>query len=235
MTKGYDNLPMYFQTLLDVPMYEGTGTLTHDIARPPATALDHTMTLTGAPTWAAWPLSNLPILSFVPGNPDFMQVAAVESTDLDFQTGAFSTVVWVYVDALASRYLMCKGTNVIGWYWYIDANGAIHLTTSQAGPTQQDTFSVNGEVTISTWWMLGATRLGADVALYKNGNLLTVTAGTHINPDSAAALKFLVGIDNTEVANMWDGYLWRPIIFGRQITQVEMWQIFEMTRGLFGV
>jgi len=235
MAIGYDNLPMYYQTILDVPMYEGIGVLAHDIARPPLTALDHTMTLTGAPTWAAWPLSNLPILSFIPGNPDFMELAAVESTDLNFQAGAWSAVVWVFMDVLAARYLMCKGTNVIGWYWYVDVNGAIHAVTSQAGPTQQDTFSGDGEVTIATWWMLGMTRLGADIALYKNGNLLAITAGVHVAPDSAAALKFLVGVDNTEAANMWDGYLWRPIVFGRQISTVEMSQVFEMTRQLFGV
>ena len=226
---------MLMQTILDIPMYEGIGTLSHDIARPPATALDHTMTLTGPPTWAAWPLSNLPILSFNPAIPDFMELAAASSTDLDFQVGAFSAIMWVYLDALASRYLMCKGTNVIGWYWYVDANGAIHLVTSQAGPTQQDTFSADGDLAITTWTMLGLTRVGADVILYKNGKPLDITADTHVNPASAAALKFLVGVDNTEAANMWDGYLWRPIVFGRQINQLEMEAVFEMTRGLFGV
>ncbi len=235
MTIGYDNLPMLMQTILDIPMYEGIGVLAHDIARPPATALDHTMTLTHAPAWAAWPLSNLPILSFIPGHPDFMELAAAASTDLNFQAGAWSAVMWIFEDVAASRYLMCKGTNIVGWYWYVDANGAIHAVTSQGGPTQQDTFSGNGEVTVATWWMLGMTRLGANIALYKNGNPLAATAGVHVNPASAAALKFLVGIDNTEAGSPWDGYLWRPIVFGRQISALEMQQVFSMTRGIFGV
>lgn len=241
MTKGYDSLPMYFQTILDIAMYEGTpaapaaGALAHDIARPPLTALDHTMTLSGATAWAQWPLSNVTVCSFVPGTFDFLQLAAVSATDLDMVAAARSAVMWVFEDIAASRYLMCKGTNIVGWYWYVDAAGAIHLVTSQAGPTQQDTFSANGEVTVATWWMLGFTRLGANVALYKNGNLLAVTAAAHVNPAAAAGLKFLVGTDNTEGANYWDGYLWRPIVFGRQISAVEMRQIFEMTRDLFGV
>ena len=235
MTISYDNLPMYYQTLLDIPMYEGILLLAHDIARPPAAALDHTMTLSGATGWAQWPLSNLTICSFVPGTNDFLELAALESTDLNFMVGAWSAAIWVFEDTAASRYLMCKGTNVIGWYWYVDANGAIHAVTSQGGPTEQDTFSANGEVTVTTWWMLGMTRLGTDIALYKNGDLLTVTADTHVDPASAAALKFLVGTDNTEAANHWDGYLWRPMVFGRQITALEMKKIFELTRGLWGV
>lgn len=234
MTIGYDNLPMLYQTFIDIPMYEGIGTLAHDIARPPATALDHTMTLTGAPTWAQWPLSNTTILSFVPGNPDFMELAAAASTDVNFQAGAFSCIMWVFEDVLADRYLMCKGlANTDGWYWYVDANGAIHAVTNQAA-TQQDTFSGN-EVVVATWWCLGLSRLGADIALFKNGQTLAITAAAHVNPDSAAARKFLIGIDDTEVANMWDGYLWRGIVAGRNLSQQDHEDFFEMTRGRFGV
>lgn len=235
MTVGYDKIPSLFQTLIDIAMYEGIGVLAHDIARPPATALDHTMTLTGPPTWAQWPLSNLTVLSFNPATPDFLELAVAASTDLDFQVGAFTLVAWIYEDDQSvDRYILERGLlNTDGWFWYVDANGAIHVVTNQT-PGTQDTFSGNGEVTTATWWFLAATRLGADVALYKNGNLLAVTAAAHVNPLTSAR-KFHVGIDDTEAANQWDGYIWRPMVFSRQLTQLEIWKLFEMTRDLVGI
>jgi len=229
MTISYDKLAV--GTILDMAMYEGIGTLAHDVARPPAVALDHTMTLTGAPTWVQYPITNLTILSFNPANPDFMELAIAQSTDLDFQAQAFSLVAWIYVDDLsADRYIMERGLlNTDGWFWYVDQNGALRFVTNQ-GAANQVTFSGNGEITTGRWWMVGVTRLGAAVALYKNGNLLAVTAAAHVNP-TASARKFHIGIDDTEAANQWDGYIWRPLILNWQLTSLNMWKIWELGRN----
>lgn len=240
MTKSYDNLPMYFQTLLDIPMYEGQGVLAHDIARPPLVAEDHTMTLTGAPTWApgGWPLSNLPILSFIPGNPDFMELSAANSVGMGFQGGAFSLAAWVFIDDLTNdKYILEKGLlNTDGWYFYVDITGAIRLITNQ-GAGGQVSASANGAITIANWWFIGATRLGASVRIYRNGLDVTSVVGVHVNP-AACGRKLHVGINDTELAasnTQMDGYIWRPMVWGRQISQVEMWQVFEMTRAFLGV
>lgn len=238
MTKGYDNLPMYFQTILDIAMYEGVGTLAHDIARPPAIAEDHTMTLTGPPAWAAWPLSNLPILSFNPATPDFMELSAANSVTMDFQVGAFSLAAWVFIDDLSiDRYIIERGLlNTDGWYFYVDITGMIRLFTNQGGAGQV-TQSAAGAITIGNWWFIGASRSGASVRVYRNGVDVTDVAGVHVNP-AACARKLHVGIDDTELVGsntQMDGYVWRPMVFGRQISQVEMSEIFEMTRGIFGV
>lgn len=238
MVKGYDNLPMLFQTVLDIPMYEGVGTLAHDIARPPAVAEDHTMTLTGPPAWAAWPLSNLPILSFNPATPDFMELSAANSVTMDYQAGAFSLASWVFIDDLSNdRYIIERGLlNTDGWYFYVDITGAIRLFTNQGGAAQISA-SPNGAVTIANWWFIGATRLGASVRIYRMGIDVTNVVGVHVNP-AACARKLHVGIDDTELVGsntQMDGYIWRPMVFGRQISQLEMWQIFEMTRALFGI
>ncbi len=239
MTISYDKLPMYFQTLLDVPMYERAGLLAHDIARPPLVAEDHTMTLTGPPTWTYWPLSNLTILSFNPATPDFLELSAANSVGMNFQAGAFSLAAWVFIDSLANdKYIIERGLiNVDGWYFYVDITGAIRLITNQTPAAGQVSASANGAITIAGWWFIGATRLGNSVRIYRNGVDVTATVGNHVNP-TACGRKLHVGIDDTELFasnTQMDGYISRPMIFGRQISPTEMWQLFEMSRGLYGV
>jgi hypothetical protein len=235
MTIGYDNLPMLYGTVLDIPMFEGVGTLAHDISRAPATALDKTMTLTGPPTWANWPLSNIPILSFNPATPDFLELAAAESTDMDFQVGAFSVAAWIYVDDLsANRMLFCRGLlDTDGWHMAILINGSVAFYTNQAAANQVS-ISTAGDIAIAGWYFVGATRLTTSIRLYVNAVDVTATVGVHTDPLTSAR-KLHIGVYDTEVASMWDGYIWRPRVWSRQISAAEMIQLFEMERGLFGV
>lgn len=235
MTIGYDNIPMLFQTVLDIPMYEGVGMLAHDIARPPATALDKTMTLTGAPTWAQWPLSNLTVLNFDETNPDFMELAVAESTDMDYQAGAFSLAAWVYAfDLGMDRYIIERGLlDTDGWYFYVLTTGNLIIRTNQAA-AGQTTNTAAGVLAATEWALVGVTRLGASCRIYKNGVDVTDTAGAHIDPLTSAR-KLHVGIDDTEAANQWNGYIWRPRIWSRQLSDDDFWKLFEMERGLFGV
>lgn len=239
MTRGYDNLPMLMQTILDLPFYERTGGFTHDIARPPLTALDHTAALAGVTiTWTYWGLSNTTIIGFTAASSDRLTIPALESTDLNFMVNAFSGVVWVYPLLLAGnlRYIFCKGGVNSGWgFWINGGNGSFELATYQAGPADQETISAVGLVVLNTWSMLGFTRLAGSVKLYLNGVELTpATAEVHTNPDTAAAEEFHIGVTTAHAAP-FEGYLWRPIIFSRNISAIEMAQLFEMTRGLFGV
>lgn len=233
MTKGYDNLPMLFQSVLDIPMYEAIGALAHDIARQQA--FDHTMTLTHAPPWAAWPLSNLAILSFIPGHPDFMELSAANSADMNYQDSAFSLLAWVFEDSLAiTRFVIERGLPVTdGWHFGITDTGQIYLITSQLGADQVSA-SAAASIVISTWYLIGATRLGNSVRIFKNGIDITAAAGNHINP-AACGRKLHMGIDDTEGAAPWDGYIWRPRVFSRQLSAGEILDIFEMERDLFGV
>lgn len=238
MTKGYDNLPMFFQTVLDIPMFEESGALARDIARPPAVAEEHTMALEGGTiAWAPWPLSNVGLISFNGVTPDRLSLSAANSLSMDYQAGAFSGAVWVYPTTLigAIRTLFCKGVAATdGWCFEVaGGNGAIYFRTSQAG-ADQETISAVGEVVLNTWYLLGFSRLGASARLYKNGVDVSSTIGAHVNPVSAAARELHIGCVVAH-ANGWTGYMWRPRIWSRQISAAEMQKIFNMERGLFGV
>lgn len=239
MSKGYSNIPQLYQSVLDIPMFEGVapanGALAHDISRQ--VALNKTMTLTGATiAWARWLLSNTTLVELDSGTPDRLELAAASSTDLNFTTGDFSGIAWVYPALLAGniRNIFCKGGTVDGWNFHVaGGNGAIYFSTYQAAGSQ-DTLSAIGQVVLNTWYLLGFTRAGAVAKLYKNGADVTLTAPAHTDPDSAAARDFHVGCSLVHAAG-WDGYIWRPRLFSRQLSATEMKELFEMERGLFGV
>lgn len=234
--KGYSNIPQLYQASLDLPMFEASGAVARDISRQ--AALDKTSTLHGATiAWAHIAPSNVSVVAFTSGTPDYVDISAANSTDLNYQAGAFSGVAWVYASLLVAnlRHIFNKGGTVDGWKFHVaGGNGAIYFTTCQAGPTVQETLSDIGQVVLNTWYMLGFSRLGAAVKLFKNGVDVTLTPGAHVNPDSAAARLLNIGCDITH-AGPWDGYIWRPRIFSRQLSATELKELFDMERGLFGV
>ena len=237
MSKGYDNIPALFQTILDIPMIEGAGlagAFVDDMAR--GNAYNHTMTLRGPPAWVQTGLSNTTILSFNPGNPDFLEASDINTDDLDFTVSAFSMAAWIYEDNQAvDRYILERGlANTDGWVFHVDSNGALRLATFQTPAANQFSASANGAIPLGTWKFVGATRLGASARIFINGVDVTAIVGNHIHPTTSPR-KFHVGIDDTEATMPWDGYIYRPIIWNRQISAFEMLSLFNMSRGLFGV
>ena len=231
--KGYDNIPALFQTILDLPMTRGTGGFAHDMAR--GNAYNHRMTLTGPPTWTQIGLSNTTVLSFNPATPCFLEATDLNTDDLDFVVSAFSMAAWIYEDdQTVDRYILERGlANTDGWVFHVDSNGALRLATFQAGANQFSA-SINGAIPVSTWKFVGCTRLAGSVRIFINGVDVTTTVGAHNNPTTSPR-KFHVGIDDTEATMPWDGYIYRPIIWNRQISAFEMLSLFNMSRGLFGI
>lgn len=230
MTRGYDHLDVNQDLVLDLRMVEGTGgagVQTLDWSK------GHMVTtLAGPPTWTQ--LANeLMTLDFNPATPDYLTSTAAASGALNFTSGDFSAVAWFNPDTFGERDLMCKCDLTCGWVWYEDTNYALRFRTYQAGPVTQVT--VGGLVTINTWQLVGFTRADAAVAMYRNGEPDTVTAGTHVDPDTAAALNFYIGCNDLAVAGWLDGTLWRPRAWDRQLSAAEMRAIFQYERQLFGV
>lgn len=238
MTISYDKLPMLFQTVLDIPMYEGLGAVAHCIARPPGVTEEHTVALQGATiAWAQWALSNVTVIDFTSATPDRLSIPAAQTVSMDYQVGAFSGLAWIHPDAVAgsARFVICKGGQGAGcgWNFHFTTDGAIAFSTVQAADSQH-TYSPNGTIVIGEWAQIGFTRLGAVARVYKNGVDVTSISGVHVNPDSAVARDVHIGVTEGH-ALPYDGYIWRPRIFSRQIGAGEMWKLFETERDLFGV
>lgn len=228
MTLGYDHLSLNYELLVDLLFEEGTGTNTQDFAKPHHPGC----TLTGAPTWQN--LGNgLGYLDFVPGNPDYVVCLGADTADLNFTSGDFSVAAWIRPDALGNREILCReSVNVDGWSFWLDTRGAMTLSTNQAAAAQH-TYGRIGDVAIGSWVLVGASRTGATIRIYTNGVDTTGTPDTHIDPVTAVR-NLYVGISNTGVG-WYDGDMWRPRIWGRQLPASEFRLMFEMERELFGV
>lgn len=230
MTIGYDNWRLNQVMLLDLQLREGTGTLARDWAKPYHAGA----TLTGAPTWQNL-ANDLTYLDFVPANPDSIIILAADSADLDFTTDAFSGAVWIAPDAYGNRYLMHKSSAGNGWAFWISATAPyLAFTTEQAGPTYQSTIGGSG-LALSAWQFVGFTRSGATGRVYLNGQDVTETPATHIDPVSAAAANFTIGTTVGGGAGWYDGDMWRPRVWGRALASWEMQAIYEAERDAFGV
>jgi hypothetical protein len=212
-------------------MFEGTGTLAHDISRQVAT--DKTMTLTGVPAWYNSPLANVPMLDFDAAGPDLLSLAAASCADLNFTTGSFSGAVWIYAHTIVGsiRTLMCRGLlSTDGWFFAIGADGYLYFVTNQLAENQVS-FSANGTIVAVAWYLVGFTRFNNAVKVFRNGANITATSANHVDIlTSARDLHIGVYDDHT-----WpfDGYMWRPRVWNRLLSDLEMAELFQQERTLF--
>lgn len=228
MSKGYDS-DLNVDLLLDIPMREGAGLVTHDWAKP----RHEPVTLTGAPAWTQGGVSGkLNFLDFDNTNPDFIEIAAADSADLDFTTESFSLCTWVNLDAIDDYILIMRGLlTTDGWMLSIGNDGTISLCTSQAA-ADQVTVSSQNLFTVGTWAFVAATRDGNSVRIYKDGRDETAIPVSHTNPLTANR-KLLVGVFNNEATFPLNGKLYRPRIWERTLSKDEQKFIYNSERGLF--
>lgn len=226
---GYDKFFLNWQLYLGLTFEEMTGTLACDRSKHRINC-----TLHGTPAWGA--LANgLPYLDFNSATPDWLDAPAAHN-ELDFQAEAFSMAAWVNIDDLTViRTILCRGLNVNdGWYWEVMTNGAIRVVTSGGGLSYY-TISAAADIVTGTWFYISASRDGNAVRIYRNGVDVTVTFGTHADPDSATR-ELHIGVGDNETLNPFDGKMWYPRIWGsRCLADWEMSRIFAHERGWFGV
>lgn len=230
MARGYDNIWLNSQLLLDLQFREAQGALYQDYAKP-----HHVVTGEGGiPYWIVL-ASDLNCLGFSATPPeDYVQATNAASLDLDFTTEDFSLAVWIDPDVPGNRYLFNRGLTLQdGWRFFYDTNEALVLGTT-TGVTDYFTESVEDAVVVGEWMLAGCTRIDTDVRIYKNGRDVTAVYAAHGDPDTSARLFYIGRSDGG--AGPYEGYMWRPRIWGdRGLTSAEHLSMFEMERGYFGV
>ncbi len=225
---GYDAFDLNRQIALDLTLEEMVGAVAHD--RSP---FAHNCALTGVPAWAA--LGNgIPYLEFDETNPDFLDCAGADTTELNYQAGDFSLAAWVRLDSLAAiSTIMCRGlASTDGWYFEVLADGSINISTSQAA-AEQVSISTAGIIVINTWYLIMATRNGDTIVPYNNGAAVPNTVGTHTDPLTSAR-ELHVGIYDDEAATPVRGRIARPRIWSRQLSAAEIVRLWDMEKGWFG-
>jgi len=221
MSVGYDSHPLGYQCVLDLPFEEMTGLVTYCKAQT-----DIVATLNGVPTWQQF-INGLQYLDFNPATPDWLDAPQADTTGLDFTVGDFSMMVLARMDDLSiDRYLMVRGlANTDGWLFFVEDGGEIGFSTCQAAVTQV-TRSAAGVITAATFFLIGMSRTGNVVRLFRNGQDVTDTAGDHIDPLTSAR-ELHIGVTDGEVNNPWDGGMHRPRAWSRWLEPWEHMQAFK--------
>lgn len=209
-------------------------------AEPPATVLedesrygsDGAFQASGHPDWVQLP-SGLWVLDFDSGTPDYVTILNAEN-QLDFTNEDFSGVAWIHSTSLvASNMVFCRGrANVNGWYWEISAAGRNSFSTNGAGIIQ--TYSAASQIVVGTWYLVGFSRDGAAVKVYRNGVDHTDTAGTHADPITSG-YNATVGIYYDLTTTPFEGKMPPPRFSKRALSAGEHKQIFEAERHWFGI
>ena len=229
MSIGFDNHSINHQLLVSLPFEEGTGTITHDNAKP-----HHILTLSGTPaTWHSL-VSGFPYLT-LDGAADFLQCPAADSDDLNFTNEDFSLVAWLYNAGLAGvDSIMCQGEDdVDGWELFVNAAGDITLRTNQ-GVAHTDLVAAAG-LTAGVWSLVGVSRYLTGGQFFLNGAPIATT-GALTDPVSVAAGKvFYVGCQDGGIANFWNGHMVLPRIWNRKVTVPQMEKIFDVERHWFNM
>jgi hypothetical protein len=229
MRRGFDSNPLNQGLLLSLPMREGTGTATRDVAAP-----HHPVTLVATPTWTTV-ASGLQVLSFNAASHEYLSCPNASCLDLDF-TGAdeFSLGGWCYVDDMAASYAWIGRfvLDVSGWETFF-FNYYLTLRISQGGADTAVSCYCE-DVNPDVWMLMGISRSGAYPLFYRDG----VAVESHYEVGGIPALVSSAGdlkIGNNTNGNAYNGDMWNPRIWNRALSATEWAEMFEQERHLFGV
>lgn len=231
---GYDKHILNSHLVLDVTMEEvsgATGDSIFDRARP-----HHEVILHGGTIGWVQLASGLYVMDFTSGSPDWLDIGAAASADMDFTTEDFGLCAWVNVDSLAANLsIMCRGLlDTDGWHCQVLMDGSIVFFTNQAAADQYSQ-SPTGLITVGTWALVSFSRDGTSVRCCINGVDVTETAGTHTDPLTANR-ELHIGIYDNETGSPWGGQMWRPRACINHSPEAWEWlELFNMERHWFGV
>jgi hypothetical protein len=144
-----------------------------------------------------------PVLDFDGAN-DFIEVP--NSSYLNFETNDFSVSGWFYVKTITGIYSSFFSENNPGpgarqfWLRQETSAGAVRFATEDSSGLTS-TQSVAGVITINQWMHFAVRRSGTEVAVFKNGSLLSSATGAIRNVSSSASfviarqsVSYLIGL-----------------------------------------
>jgi len=238
MTLHYDNLPINDGILLDLPLREGIGVITQDVAKP-----HHPVALVNAPAWTEL-ASGLTVLTWDGESEQYLQCDHADCEDLDFTDGDYGISFWFKTTRTGTMMFLSRcEQNVSGWelYWY---NGVVQLMHHHAGTLvppitgNPRTGAYSLGWTQDIWWFLGLSRVGGVSSMYRgavDGTFETLdvshSAGGLVDPETSA--YDLVSCRYSLTANFFSGMDWRKKVWGRALAAAEWLQEYERTKGWF--
>ena len=246
--KGYDKISVNHGMLLDLPLLEGSGVITRDVAKPHHDPITLEDPGTGSFNWTTL-VSGLPCLEFVRVGPAagegvYLECDVLDTADLDFTSGDYSIGGWIkWIDTGVSILLIGRyELSLTGWELYL-WSGILQLRHHHASfcpgtcpPDFERTGASSTGWTAGTWEFFGVSRSGAYPIMYRNGVPLTMAyspLGIH-DPDPCN-MDLVIGTRYTKDMDWYSGLQSRPRVWGRSLSEAEWKGIFESEKHWYGV
>ena len=228
MSVHYDDLDINRDIRLDLPLREGIGIVTQDVAKP-----HHLVTMVGTPAWTILD-SYLNVIT-LDGATQYASCAGATCADLDFTTGDYSLADWIFIQSgdpseeLLNRFSL----NANGWELYHYSNLIMtlrhhHSLYTPPGGSNPRTASYSENWALNTWYFLGVSRPGGENAIfYRNGLAIPTfsSAGGLHDPESCVQ-NLNIGA-NPGPVNRHLGMFWRPRVWARVLTAADWAWIYE--------
>jgi len=230
---GYDNHVIGHQCVLDLPFEEMSGLVTYCTGKTDIIATLGNGAGASNPAWAQL-VSGIPYLEFdLAAPPDYVDAPAADTTGLDFTSGDFSMIVWVNADALTDRHvLMCKGLlNTRGWWFSVFTGG--YITFEYYIPGYESVASVVSIIVAGTWYLVGVSRTGTSMRIYRNGDDVTDVDPFTGNPVSSVNDDLNIGVIEDKASYPFDGSMHRPRAWDRYLQPWEHRMVYNMECGMF--
>lgn len=164
------------------------------------------------------------------GTTDYM----TSTNSLNYTSGSFSVSMWVKPSSLSnSPVIFSNGSyQVGGYYCHINSTGAVSCNTNQAGAIQT-TNSTNSFVT-GAWQLLTVARNGSSIRIYRNGQDVTSSAGTHIDPASTTE-KFVIGTYGPSPSGWYyNGLVDDVRVYNRALSGIEIQTMYGAVKDSSG-
>lgn len=234
--KGYDNLDINRNLVLDLSLREGSGIIARDESKS-----RYQLTLSGPPAWTQL-ASGKNVLTLNPATPDFLQAAIASVPNLDFTTQDFSFAIWLSMTSLASSQVIINHGSLpptTSGYSITFATGTntINFTSQQfPGMVQQQWVWTAANSMSLGYHLIGIRRVGADVKIIIDNGEPGYSVKQNIGNPQTNVQKFLVGVANNETSNPLNGTIGRVRVWrGRALTINDFKYIWNSERHLYGV
>jgi len=225
----YDSLALNTNIELDLSMLEATGSLLHDESKNHSMATMHTALAT--PLWLQTSSGRFGIdLNRIYPALDLDQyydIPAADCTNLNFTATDYSLAVWFYWSDSGETSQVVMGKYAVsdrGWEVYLSEIGALMYMTvrhhhSAGASLRTASFSLGWEYGV--WHLFSYSKIGTTGYHYRDGEPITTTSDTLIDPESTVGDDFRIGCRYTEDANWWKARFHRPRAWSRGLLPNE--------------
>lgn len=172
-------------------------------------------------------------MMYFDGADDYLRTTSTAYTNLcNFSSEDFTFSVWAYIMHVANNpVLFYKGYISLGGYYmfYSTADSTLKFRTIQ-GASYQETIS--SPITTNVFQHLAFVRSNSVAWIYVNGNDITSSHGTHVNPTPTTE-RFFIGIYGINFSSDFKGYLDEIRVYDRDLTLSEIGTLYNGGAGYF--